>query len=100
MSPTRSLLVAGGLTALVIAAVLLISARHGAFGLGSAPAADTLPAAAPVLVQDPPASAPAADLVRPARHDDADAHDGPDGRGAHRPSSRPRSDDRGHDQDD
>lgn len=80
MSRTQSLLVAGGLTAVVLVAVLIVRARHGAFGLGTAPAAVALPADAPANALDVMSPVPLDVGDQPGRHDDdeddeADDHD-------------------------
>jgi hypothetical protein len=85
MSPVRSLLGAGSLTALVLAAVLVVGAHHGAFGLhaGSPSAAATTGARAGT--QDPPVTVPAGRQGRPSDRDDRqewdDEHDGRESRG-------------------
>ena len=59
MSPTRSLVAAGGLTALVLVAVLAVGIRQGAFGLSADQAAVALPteSIAPTQVMTAPAAA-------------------------------------------
>jgi hypothetical protein len=74
MSPTRSLLAAGGLTALVVVAVLMVGARQGAFGLGAEPEAALLPVDGAGLAQD---TISAADPVQRSHQDDDD-EDGED----------------------
>jgi hypothetical protein len=75
MSRTQSLLAAGGLTAVVLVAVLIVGARHGAFGLGTAPAAVALPAVAPANALDVMSPEPLDAGDQPERHNDDEADD-------------------------
>lgn len=70
MSATRSLLAAGGLTALVIAAVLIVGASNGAFGFGSDPAPAGLTVPIDAAPPDTLAAAPDAASVRLSYRDD------------------------------
>lgn len=74
MSPTRSLLAAGGLTGLVIVAVLAVGARQGAFRLSS-PDEVVLTADGAVAAQDAPSSV---DPVERSRWDDEEDEDDDD----------------------
>jgi hypothetical protein len=71
MSPRRSLLAAGGLTGLVIIAVLIVGARQGAFGL-SEPEAVALTADGTGTAEAVPA---AGDVLQRLRWDDDDNDD-------------------------
>ena len=101
MSPTRSLLAAAGLTALVIAAVLAVGARQGAFNRGPDTAAAVLPAEASAAAQDTAALAPNAGTARLSHEDDGDEVDHrPSRRGERDAGSGSRTPDRVHDDDD
>jgi hypothetical protein len=91
MSPTRAFLAAGGLTALVIATVLIAGAQRGAFGLGpdqaaTAPATEAAPAGRTVAGSDT--------VISPAllAHQDEDEDEEEDD--DYRPGRRSRSDER------
>ncbi|MGD9894689.1 MAG: hypothetical protein AB7U18_25655 [Dehalococcoidia bacterium] len=75
MSRTRSLIMAGGLTAAVLVAVLIVGGRHGTFGFGTAPAAVAIPADAPASALDALTPVPIDVGDQPARHDDDEADD-------------------------
>jgi hypothetical protein len=91
MSPKRSLIVAGGLTALVIVAVLLVGARQGAFGLGSQQETVLLPADGAAMAPDALTSA---EPVQRTHRDDDDEDDDDD-----RDEEEDEEDDEQHDDD-
>jgi hypothetical protein len=97
MSPTRSLIAAAGLTALVIAAVLAVGARQGAFTRGPDTAAAVLPAEASAAAQDTAALAPDAGTVRPLHRDNDEDDHRPSRRREHDARSGNRTPDRMHD---
>jgi len=104
MSPARSFLAAGGLTALVILAVLVVGVKQGAFGLGPDPAAVALQSEVPAPAQATLAPTQAGDRIQASRHDDDDDEDhnrderpSRDGTGGSRAGSRAAS--RAHDDD-
>ncbi len=78
MSTTRSLIAAGGLTALVILTVLAVGAQRGAFGLRSDPEAIAVPAQMGTSTRDMLTAAPDAGSVQLTYADDdedGDEHD-------------------------
>ena len=101
MSPMRSLLAAAGLTALVIAAVLAVGARQGAFTRGPESAAAVLPTEASAAAQDTAALAPNVRADRLSHEDDNDEVDHrPTRRGERDARSGSRTPDGAHDDDD
>jgi hypothetical protein len=97
----RSLLAAAGLTALVIAAVIAVGARQGAFTRSPNVAAAALPAEVSAATHDTAALAPDAGTIRLSHEDDDDEDDHRRSRQGERDvRSGSRTPDRGHDDDD